>query len=1081
MLLNKGGIVRNTVFDHNTCYSSGGNNSRGHHIVFYYGGLVESCKMTCGGLPYNASSSGGVHFRQGGTLRNSLVATGTTGHTGSANATGIEIQSGGTIENCTVAGNVHSASTDSPGVYIWNNGTVEIKNSIIYGNSNAAGNLDVVVSGTPSMTVANTCSTYAFYGVDNITDDPSFVNAAGGDFSLGLSPAVNAGKYLDWMEYVPCDVAGNDRVTGDAPDMGCYEFAASGLTCGFSVNTAGDIGTDTVTLTSLVAGDADGVSYKWTLTDQAGNVTVTNGSELATLVIGMPAGKYNVKLEVTNGASQSASAEKPEVFVVSPAEEYVATDGGNVYPYDISAKAATNLTDALVAAGNGTVIHVGPGWHRTADTLNVNKGVKIISDEGRDRTFFFTLAQTGGMPMLLISHADAVVSGFTITGKEEDGTQVQKWGGVRITADGGTITNCVICNNLTQNISVHGSGARMEGGTVVDSLFTNNFTQCSGGGGMCGGAIYMTGANALVDRCVVATNTVSYGGTSYGGGIYLNAGMIRNSLLIGNYCVNYGGGAAVTSSGKLVYCTLVGNSSGTGSGGIWQNGGTVSDCLVFNNTANGVAEDTDDPGFVNATEGNYHLSGASAAVDAGTYENAGDYDLDLKPRRGEGSKPDKGCYEYDPSQFEVSIAFEKLTPFEPGTVRFTASIMPRSATLDAEASYWTFDGREPTEADHDAVGAEVEHDCPCGNVTVRFKTVYKGETYTVDKPDWFTAYGQTVYLVTENPNAAFPYATAATAATNIEEAAACMMDNATLLIADGTYPIKSTWVLTKANRITSVNGPEKTILDCGYRCVAFNIQNSAASVDGVTVSHGLTWDRGGAVTMTKGTVSNCWFEACQAKNTGGGAIYANGGNSCIVDCRFRNSSVWYAASLSGSAISVYGSGVLIDRCIIEDSYVGYETGKSTLSKAYGAIYLENGSSTVRNTVIAGSVDHVCSGIYFADNSSATVVNCTVLGGIGNVKNAGLKIVNTIADSVSGADASDSRFDHCFIGGDPKLRNHGKLKYRPVIESPVRAQGVVQKWMKDATDVYGEKRLAGKNRVSIGAAEPHGFPFSILFR
>jgi hypothetical protein len=79
-------------------------------------------------------------------------------------------------------------------------------NSIIYGNG--VGQILDYGSGT---TLSH-----------NLTTDPKFVNAAGGDFRLRPdSPAINKGVSLSEVTY---DYAGVPRPQGSGYDIGAYEY-----------------------------------------------------------------------------------------------------------------------------------------------------------------------------------------------------------------------------------------------------------------------------------------------------------------------------------------------------------------------------------------------------------------------------------------------------------------------------------------------------------------------------------------------------------------------------------------------------------------------------------------------------------------------------------------------------------------------------------------------------------------------------------------------------------------------------------------------------------------------------------------
>ena len=1097
VFLNNGGVVRNTLLTHNTTYSSGGNNAHGHNAIVKTSGLIENCVLTWGATGVNESSSAHVSLKGANAiLRNCLVTHGTQGHDNVHGATGVKLEPG-VMENCTVARNFHGVSTQTKGVYVYGGGSI-VRNCVIWDNTNNGGLANWGVNPGISYTATRTCTTPAMPGTGNISTDPAFVNANGDDFHLGLSGAVDAAEYLEWMDWVD-DLDGKDRAQGVAPDMGCYEFTASALTCGFDVETTGALGTDTVTLKALVMGsDLDGLVYTWTLTDQDGTPTVRSGSDLATLVIPMPVGSYTVALSVKNGAGGEAAAIRPDAFSVSPSDIYVAVGGAGKFPYDSYENGATTLATALEAASDGTVIHVNDGWHYLADTLAVSKDVTFVSENGPDRTFVFGRAQTSGAPVILLNSSNAKFSGFTLAGKDQDGKQPEQWGALRMT--GGVLTNCCVCNHKTVNNQANGSGCRLEGGTVVDCLFTNNFTQCSGGAGARGGAIYQTGANTLIDRCILASNKVTNGGISLGGGIYLNNGTARNLLVIGNYSINYGGGVAVEASGMVQNCTVVNNTSGTGNGGIWQNGGTVADCILYSNMANGALEDADDPGFVDAKNGDYHLVVASAAVDASVTAGIGDFDLDRKPRiSGRKSaaikRADKGCYEYDFSQFSIGISFAKLTKFAPGGVEFRVD---STDELDPAACWWTFDGSEPTAENHAAAGVCVTNSFGFGSVTVRFKTIYDSTTYAIDKPDWFVMYGETVYLVEANEGAKFPYATPETAATDLSEAFLAVQDGSTLLIDDGTYKVNSERILEKNVTIRSVNGPAKTILDCQGMTRPFTLAHPGAVLSGVTILQAQTWV-GGALQLKNGsTVTNCVIDTCRCQNPNSGAVWMEGG-STLVDCRITNSYVFYDAR-ENCGVAVYAVGkALIDRCVVTGSHEGKLGGKTDFTPGNGAIYLaESGGNcgTVRNTVVADNHLQGCGGIVVG--KYGRVENCTVIGNVStNVAEtaAGIKIldasasvVNTIvygnrwgesASEIGGVAGFADCFENCLIGIDPQLRGKGSKAYRPATGSPCIDAGKKLDWMTGAIDLYGQPRVQGQGadkKPDIGAGEycPSGF-------
>jgi hypothetical protein len=139
--------------------------------------------------------------------------------------------------------------------------------------------------------------------------------------------------------------------------------------------------------------------------------------------------------------------------------------------------------------------------------------------------------------------------------------------------------------------------------------------------------------------------------------------------------------------GSLVNCTVVGNSAQVlangsgGGGGIFAERGDIYNSIIYFNSAfygssnwlstGGItfynscsapnvvgAGITDDPQFVDITNGNYHLSGASPCIGLGMIQPwmTGAQDLDGNPRTT-GGRVDMGAYQsgYPPLTSKLSI------------------------------------------------------------------------------------------------------------------------------------------------------------------------------------------------------------------------------------------------------------------------------------------------------------------------------------------------------------------------------------------------------------------------------------------
>ena len=1082
VFLNNGGIVRKSVLDYNSTYASGGNNAQGHN-VYMSGGLVESCMITRGGVRTGASSSGGGVWMTAGVVRGCLVANNTQGHDNPDGATGVRI-SGGTLENCTIANNFHGVSVQTKGLFIA--GACTIRNCIVWGNFNNGGTANWAAYSYAAYAARNNCTTPALPGTANITSDPYFADANNGDFRTGLSGVVDTAAALDWMTDAK-DLDSRARILGAAPDMGCYEFAAAALVCGFDIATAGYLGNDEVTLTARVIGpDVTGLGYTWTATDSAGTTTTRSGPDLATVTLSLGAGIYDLTLDVTNGVGSSATFTRQRAFVIYGTDVFVAVNGAHTYPYTSPATAATNLVEALEAASDGTTVHVGDGWHRVAQTVSVGKGVRIISENGPEVTTIFGRSIASGAPLILINNHDAALAGLTISGKDLNGTQPLQWSGIRMTALGGLVTNCVIRDHKTVSISVSGAGMRLEGGTVVDCVFSNNYTLCSGGAGMTGGGIDIRGSGALVDRCVIANNTVANGGISYGGGVYINAGTIRNSLIVGNYSVNYGGGLAVAGTGAALNCTVVRNTSGTGAGGIHQNGGTVTDCVEWRNASVNEGEDpSPDPGFEDGANGDYHPVAGSSLIDAGTRTPAA-AELDLaRNARVSGSGIDLGCYELDASVFVVGVSCDYDGAFGPRDVTFTATVMPSGLTLDGDKFYWTFDGTAPSAVNHAATGISVTRSLAPAIYSVRLAAEIEGSMHTVDKMDWLTVYPETVFVMvphsdTHVPSA--PYGSWETAATNLAAAMPYAIDGATVILDDGVHPLTTAVAHTRAVTVTSRNGRDTTTVQSmatshwqnQYRC--FTLTHDQAVLSGLTIRGGYT-SFGGALRIDKGVVTNCFVaEGIASGNTGGGGAYMTGGtlvDSVLYRCRSID------AAGNGAGLWISGPG-LADRCTIISNYctrtnprgggVNVEKGgvvRNSLiafneNDGYGAAIV-GGNGALESSTIVGNFARddnsagLIGGVYAAD-ATARIVNCIIAG---NYNQKGL------GGTAQNAGGTASCFSYCAIpegfgtacvAGEPLFKNLVGGDFHLRSQSPCVNAALRLDWMNGGLDRDGQPRI-----------------------
>jgi hypothetical protein len=178
--LSTAAVASNCVLVGNYCYNGGGGSWGGTFIgctftrnsspMFATPGNQVPVGAAYSSTPINCILSGNSAYTGGGAgacvMSNCLVI----GNTAQTDGGGVF---GGSLVNCTVVSN--SAGQFGGGI-----NTVSAYNSIIFFNTASGGAVNNYRTGTLSYC----CTTPGPAGVGNITNDPSFVNLAGGDFHL---------------------------------------------------------------------------------------------------------------------------------------------------------------------------------------------------------------------------------------------------------------------------------------------------------------------------------------------------------------------------------------------------------------------------------------------------------------------------------------------------------------------------------------------------------------------------------------------------------------------------------------------------------------------------------------------------------------------------------------------------------------------------------------------------------------------------------------------------------------------------------------------------------------------------------
>jgi hypothetical protein len=194
------------------------------NTAYVNGGGVDHCTL------YNCILSGNRADNGGGTYYSTLYNCLITGNTAVAFVSYPAGNGGGafagTLYNCTVTGN--AAVGDS--AYSYGGGATyaaKLYNCIIYNNS-APQYPNCDTRSIYGCTLSYCCTFPLVAGTGNITNDPGFVNYAGGDLHLvSGSPCHNAGNAAI-QNYSP-ELDGNPRIRNGMIDMGAYEATPAAL------------------------------------------------------------------------------------------------------------------------------------------------------------------------------------------------------------------------------------------------------------------------------------------------------------------------------------------------------------------------------------------------------------------------------------------------------------------------------------------------------------------------------------------------------------------------------------------------------------------------------------------------------------------------------------------------------------------------------------------------------------------------------------------------------------------------------------------------------------------------------------
>jgi hypothetical protein len=553
------------------------------------------------------------------------------------------------------------------------------------------------------------------------------------------------------------------------------------------------------------------------------------------------------------------------------------------------------------------------------------------------------------------------------------------------------IENCVISNNTVIGAYVgDGGGGGIycgNGNTSVIGCTISGNTATTGSGG---GIACYSGGQVTISRCVITGNSANVAG----GIVYVGSdGTITDCVIAGNTATEYGGGIYTTGHGIgtiMSNCTVVNNSAPSG-GGLYVIFLSVYNSIIRGNTApegpqitvptcmselgarviveySNVQGGRDgayapgcgewgykmetcidlDPDFLDPANMDFRLRPDSWCVDAGTNEQAGDFDILGNPRIADGdgndiAVVDMGAYEVVPSEVpvimfstpELHMSADQNDP-EPqpqtgGIRNLGPGVM--NWTLSADCPWLTFvpdAGASTSEGSEIAFNANVgglapgTYDC---NLIITAPRAVNSPKFV---PFKLHILGAEIRVPSQFPT--------------IQDGIDHTSEGGCVIVADGLYTGSGNRNIDfkgKSITVRSENGPANCIIDCQgtyqYPQRAFHFKSGE---DETSVIEGLT------VTNASGPYRS-------------EAIYCQESSPTIRNC-------WVINSAGGGILCEYEASPLISHCLISGN------------GGYAGITSRGGNPTIANCVISSSDRHMQRCGVCCYYGSATIRNCTIV-------------------------------------------------------------------------------------------------------
>jgi hypothetical protein len=610
-------------------------------VVTFSGKEDETCLLSGFTIRNGNAESGGGIFGQGlgiewtqARIENNVI-------------TGNSAQNGGGLSKCAgpILNNTICGNQAEQGSATYYCGGV-VRNCVIWGNT---GGDQFYRASIP----AYSCVEGGARGEGNTASCPNFVDEANSDYHLqSWSPCIDAGDRASLFSEEPWP-------NGERINMGAY---------GNTLEAA----------SKCPDSDRDGLADDWE-TEFFGSLDQGKAGD--------------PDEDLLSNVHEYYRGTDPGVPQVGPVDWYVDRSVKTSGDGSSGETAFKTIQEGIDAASHGDTVIVAQGTYGEQihfGGMNITlrstdpKGSEVVSS-----TIIDGSGKSGGVVVFSGTEGSAcLVTGFTI----QNGTGV--YGGGICGGSSDTPSHATIRENIVENNSADfGAGLIFCDGRVEGNIITGNSATWLGGGFFC--------CNGMIQSNVISLNRSE----RYGGGLWYSNAVTYNNLFAEN-STEYAGGACALCYGFFQNNTIVGNSttssSATGGGGLAWCHGIILNCIIWGNTSStspqmcecdeptysciqdwwwGEGNISDDPRFVNSTEGDYHLSRYSPCIDVGKNEDwmLDAVDLDGNPRLmdGDGDEVevvDIGAYEFPESippeitlQGDNPLTLECGTPYvEPG-------------------------------------------------------------------------------------------------------------------------------------------------------------------------------------------------------------------------------------------------------------------------------------------------------------------------------------------------------------------------------------------------------------------------------